>query len=127
MSKALTKRMADAHEEFLVGLFGGRCTPGSGNQFNRQMDGRQNHLDQPIAFAWDGKSTMGQSIGVSRPMWSKAIEQAHGERPMLPLRFYDTERLDVGLDLAVVNIHDLAELLDQIDTLRGEHYTALWP
>jgi hypothetical protein len=64
-----------------------------------------------FAFAWDGKSTLGKSVGVSRVMWEKAKEQAGGERPALPLRFYDNERLDVGEDLIVLGLDDFAELL----------------
>jgi hypothetical protein len=47
-------------------------------------------------------------------MWRKAVEQAGGERPMLALRFYDTDRLAVGEDLVVVRLHDFVELLGAI-------------
>lgn len=60
-------------------------------------------------------STLGKSVGVSRAMWEKAVTQACAERPMLALRFYTTERLDVGLDLAVINLHDFAEMLDRLN------------
>ena len=109
--------MSDKHEEFLCTLFGGRQTKGSGNQWRDPTDGRNNRMVQSYAFAWDGKSTLGKSVGVTREMWAKVVEQAGGERPMLPLRFYDNERLDVGLDLAVLNIYDLS---DMISELRGE-------
>lgn len=110
--KALNRRMSDKHEADLAEWFGGRVTPGSGNQFNRPMDGRQSHLNQSVAFAWDGKSTRGASISVTLPMWAKAIEQSHGERPLLPLRFYGDDRLTIiRADLAVINVHDLLELL----------------
>lgn len=110
---SLNNRMGSAHESFLVSLLGGRQTRGSGNQWQNQMDGRHNRLLQTFAFAWDGKSTLGKSVGVSRAMWAKAVEQAHGERPMLALRWYDNERLDVGLDLITMSAHDAAELIEK--------------
>lgn len=108
-----TRRMSDAHEIFLVDLFGGRRMRGSGNQFNGQMDGRHDHREESVAFAWDGKSTFGKSIGVSLEMWAKAVEQSHGERPMLALRWYGSERLNSVLDLVAVDAQDQAELLDR--------------
>lgn len=87
-------------------------TRGSGNQFANPMDGRQNRYEAPVAFAWDGKSTRAASITVTRKMWEKAMLQAHGERPMLALRFYDSDRLAVGADLVVIGLHDLMELLE---------------
>jgi hypothetical protein len=106
-----TRKMSDAHEAWLVDLFGGRMTKGSGNQWHNQMDGRQNSRQQYYAFAWDGKATLGKSVGVTREMWKKAVQQAGAERPMLPLRWYDTEQLKVGLDLVVVSADDLACLI----------------
>ncbi len=111
MNKDLRRRMSKAHEETLAATLGGRMTRGSGNQFANPMDGRHSRYDRAVAFAWDGKSTLAASIGVSLAMWEKAVEQAHGERPMLGLRFYRTERLDVGLDLVTVRLDDFAELL----------------
>jgi hypothetical protein len=108
--------MSDAHEEFLVGLLGGRQTRGSGNQWTNPMDGRHNRLAVPYAFAWDGKATLSDSITISRSkMWDKAVKQAGGERPMLALRWYDNERLDVGLDLVVVRAYDMSEMLEALN------------
>ncbi len=60
-------------------------------------------------------STRAKSIGVTRAMWEKAKEQAGGERPLLPLRFYDTDKLDVGLDLVVLSLDDFAEMLERVN------------
>lgn len=113
--RGTTRAMSDKHEEFLVDLFGGRRTRGSGNQASNPMDGRHSRMSEVCAFAWDGKSTLGKSVGVTREMWEKAEEQSHGERPMLALRFYDTDRLDVGLDLVVISAQDMAELLERVN------------
>lgn len=113
---SLNGKMGKAHEEFLADLFGGRRTRASGAVWKDQMDGRASRFNVPFAFAWDGKSTRGKSIGVTREMWAKAVEQASGERPMLALRWYTTDRLDVGEDLVVVSAHDFAEMLQQVNT-----------
>jgi hypothetical protein len=115
--RGTTRAMSDAHEEYLVEVLGGRMTRGSGNQPANPLDGRHAHLNQSFAFAWDGKSTMGQSLSISRATWDQIEEDAHGERPLMPLRFYDTDRLKVGLDLVVLRLDDFAEMLDR---LRGE-------
>jgi hypothetical protein len=109
---SLNKRMGDKHEDFLAGLFGGRQARGSGNQWHNPMDGRTSRMTTRYAFAWDGKSTLAQSVSVSRKMWGKAIEQSGGERPMVGLRFYDNESLDVVYDLVVMSAHDAAELIE---------------
>lgn len=114
---SLNKDMGDKHEEFLVDLLGGRQTRGSGNQANNPMDGRHSRYDTSVAFAWDGKSTRGKSIGVSRDMIEKAREQSHGERPMLALRWYFDDRLRTYDDWVLIEANDLAELLDRSDRL----------
>jgi hypothetical protein len=111
MRKRSTRDLSDKHETFLADTFGGRRTPGSGNQFNRPMDVRD-APDIPHAMAWDGKSTLSRSVGVTREMWQKAREQANTEIPALALRWYDNERLDVGLDLVVLDAHDFAAILE---------------
>ena len=104
--------MSDRHEADVAALLGCRMTKSSGNQFNDQMDGR--HDGGAWRFAFDGKATFGQSIGVSRAMWDKAIEQSHGARPLLPLRFYEDWRLRPALDLVVADLNDLAEMIGEL-------------
>lgn len=110
----LKKEMGDRHEEFLVQMLGGRQSRGSGNQWHAPMDGRHNRLQERFAFAWDGKSTTTATISITLPMWEKAREQAGGERPMLGLRWYPTERPTVqnrgGVDLVALLVDDLAEM-----------------
>lgn len=115
-SKGFRKECGDRHEEHLIDVLGGKQSKGSGNQWHSPMDGRHNRRVEEFAFAWDGKSTTTGTISVTLAMWEKAQEQANGERPMLALRWYPTERPTVanteGVDLACVSLLDLSELLD---------------
>lgn len=105
------KKMGDAHEGFLAALFEGIQNRGSGNQWRNPIDGRQSRKHKRFAFAWDGKSTLAKSISIPLAMWEKAQEQAGGDRPMLGLRWYANEKLDVLEDLVVIGAHDFAEVL----------------
>lgn len=108
-----TRNLSDAHEIFLADLFGGRRTRGSGNQTNNPLDVR---LDPtaPFPMGLEGKSTRSKSLSVSVATWEKLLDQAHGLRPALALRFYRSDNLLVPLhDLVVLNAHDLAELIDR--------------
>lgn len=109
---SLNSKMGDRHEDDLQKLLGGRRTRGSGSQWRDQMDGRHNRWRERFAFAWDGKSTLAKSMSIPRKMWEKAREQAGGERPMLALRYYDTESLDIGEDLVALSLNDFVEVLE---------------
>lgn len=109
---SLAKRMGDLHEAHLAEVFGGRQARSSGNQPHDQMDGRHNRYDEIVAFAWDGKSTRTGTISVTAAMLQKAAEQAHGERPMLSLRWYGDDRLRTCEDWHLIREDDLLELLD---------------
>jgi hypothetical protein len=109
--KGLNHRMAENHEKHLSEVYEGRRTRGSGNQFNAKADVRQSRYTEDFAVAVDGKATLGASTSVSRATWDKLVDDAGGEKPVLALRFFDTDRLDVALDLAVVSEDDLLELL----------------
>lgn len=117
---SLNHRMGERHEADLAEWLGGRRTKASGSQWNDQMDGRHSRYAQTFAWAWDGKSSMSKSIGVSRAMLAKAVEQAHGERPMLALRFYDDERLRTHEDWAIIRMDDLREMLAALRAHGGE-------
>lgn len=113
------KKMGDSHENFLAKLFGGRKSRGSGNQWREPADGRHKHHD-PYAFAWDGKSTQGASMSITRAMIDKIIEQAGGERPMIGIRFYDNYALDVAYDWVAVRAEDLSEMREELLELRED-------
>lgn len=102
--------MGADHEAWLADSFGGRQTKGSGSQWRDQMDGRLNRYETEFAWAWDGKSTLGESIAITRKMLKKAVEQAGAERPMIALRFYDDERLRNYNDWILVKADDFFDL-----------------
>lgn len=110
-----TRDMSDRQERRLAERLGGRMTRGSGNQFNDQGDGRRKH-GSPLAYCWDGKSTTGKGITVTREMWEKITRQAHWGRPMLALGFFSDERLsDFDISLILVSDDDFAEQLEEVD------------
>lgn len=110
--KPTTRKMSDAHEKFLAELFKGERQRNSGAVWSRQMDVRNGTDEGEFNFAVDGKATFNTSIGVTRDMWDKAVEQSHDLRTALALRWYDTWQLDVGLDLIVLKADDFVELLE---------------
>jgi hypothetical protein len=111
-SKPTTRKLSDKHESWLADLLDGRMAKGSGNQFNDPMDGRNDRHEQAHSLAWDGKATQNKSVGVTREMWAKAVEQAHGLIPVLALRFYGAGYgLTAELDLITIEANDFAAIL----------------
>jgi hypothetical protein len=109
----IRKTMSLKHEDALASWFNTKVNPGSGNQFSKQGDGRNNAHTQEFAFCWDGKATLSRSISVTREMLKKIREQSHRERPMIALRFYDNDRLTEAEDWAVIPMDDFRELLER--------------
>lgn len=114
MNKPSTRKLSDKHEQFLADLFGehSKIMPGSGSGWAKQMDVRGSHTEEDFAFAVDGKSTLRESIGVSRAMWEKAVEQSHNEIPALAFRWYSNYQLDPELDLICVEAQTFKALLE---------------
>lgn len=118
---SVISRLANLHEEFIASVLRGRKTKASGSQWNDPGDGRHNrhnHLT-PFAFGWDCKCAMPgtKSISITRDMLDKIIEQAGGERPMIPLRFYATERGAVQYDWLAMPVSDLVEMIEYMEDL----------
>lgn len=112
--------MSSRHEHDLVVVLDGKGTLNSGATWRDPSDGHQTLLDQHYRFAWDGKSTLGASIGVTKEMWSKAVEQSRNLDTLLPLRFYANERLtEVDLDLVVLDLDVFAQVLADANTYRA--------
>lgn len=111
-SDPTTRDLSDKHEDWLAELLGGRKTRGSGSTFADQMDGKNDRHETAHALAWDGKATRGKSVGVSREMWEKAVDQSHGLTTVLALRWYSPgNALRPELDLIAMEANDFAELL----------------
>lgn len=109
--RGTTRAMSDAHEDHLAKVFGGRKTKGSGNQWHNPNDGFTSPTSK-FPLTWDGKSTFDKSISVSLEMWRKLNEGVRfGSIPLIPLRFYSSQRLEVGLDLVVLDLDDFATIL----------------
>lgn len=110
------RKMSQRHEKYVAELLGGRVHRGSGNQWHNPADGSNGH-EEEFAFAWDCKATMAVSTILTREMWRKIVEQAHGLRPAIPVRFYDDPSLDSHVDLVVVGLDDFAEMRQKITEL----------
>src|SRR5690349_11407580 len=115
-----TRDLSDRHAEFIATLFGAPVQRGSGNQPNRPTDNRMAVTRYtPIAFAFEGKATQQQSLGLRLADWQKVREQAHGLRPALAYRFYEKDNLLRPVaDLIAVDAHDFAEILEAANTYR---------
>jgi hypothetical protein len=117
--KPTTRDLSDKHEAWLAALLNGRVTRGSGSAFADQMDGKNDRHEQAHPLAWDGKATQGKSVGVSREMWAKAVEQSHGLTTALALRFYGSGYgLAPELDLIAVEANDFAAILEDARAYR---------
>lgn len=114
-----TREMSDAHEAFLATVIDGKIQPGSGNQFNGQMDVRNNpRVFFPIAV--DGKSTFGKTVSVTIAMVEKAREQALDLVPAIGLRWYADETLRHVEDWIAIPASDFAELLAHARMTTGQ-------
>ena len=107
-------RLSRQHEDAVVAAIGGHQSKSSGNQWNDAADGRHDRYDE-FAFAWDCKCVLPttKSLSISREDLAKITEQARGRRPMLPLRFYASERGAVEHDWVAIKFEDFKELLER--------------
>jgi hypothetical protein len=111
-------RMAERHETDVAALFkplGGYKSKGSGATERDKNDGRTDHFGR-WPFSWDCKATQGQSISVSRAMLAKLAQDAGGDRPVLPLRIYLNDQLDIapGGDLVAFTYTDAGEIIEAL-------------
>lgn len=123
-----TTDMGHRHEADVAEALGMAMTRGSGNGADK--GDAAHHHDLPFAFRIDAKSTKGKQIAVTLAMLAKLREQAGGERPALPLRWYANEALTkVAEDWIAVTLADFSELIaDARDWAALVHRLALaWP
>lgn len=119
MASPVTRKMSDRHEEDLAETLGGKRTRNSGAVWSDQSDGHHLQSEEYWRFAWDGKSTLGKSIGISREMVAKLREQSRGLLPLLPLRWYRDNRLTaVDIDLVALDLETFAEILSDANAWR---------
>lgn len=116
-SKPLTHTLSRLHEQDIHELLGGHNSKSSGNQWHDAADGKHSRYDDEFAFAWDCKCVLPgtKSLSISRDDLHKLVAQAHGNRPMMPLRFYASERGAIEFDLVVIKLQDFAEMKERID------------
>lgn len=113
MGRTLNQQMGDAHEADIQEWLKGRLQKGSGNQWHNQGDVKNGEFLTAYPVTADGKSTLGNSISISRTMWQKIVEQTFNQTPAIFLRFYKDERLrNVEADLAVVPAQFFSEVLE---------------
>ena len=110
--KPTTRAMSDRHEQYINNILGGRRTRNSGAVWSDPTDVRMDVREDRLAFAADGKSTLGQSITLKREDWDKLKDQAGDLTPIMPIRFYDTYRLDVGLDLWLMDDNTFVDMFE---------------
>lgn len=115
----VTRKMSDRHEEDLAELLGGKRTRNSGAVWSDQSDGHHLQSEEHWRFAWDGKSTLGKSIGITRDMVTKLRQQSRGLLPLLPLRWYRDNRLTgVDIDMVALDLETFVEILDDANLYR---------
>lgn len=106
-----TTEMGRRHVEYVAEVLGITPSAASGSKWQNPADGRSAH-DLPYPIAVEGKSTRGKSLTITLEMLAKLCEQALGEHPVLPLRWYGTDDLSlVTDDWAAVPLLFLGELL----------------
>lgn len=108
-------KMAEKHEGHVAKLLGGHRSKASGSQWTDQADGRTDHTEQEFAFAWDCKSTLAKSHTITTEMLDKLEEQAQGERPMMPLRWYADDSLREWRDWVLILLDDAAEMIHEAE------------
>jgi hypothetical protein len=106
-----TTEMGRRHVEHVAEVLGIAPSAASGSKWQNPADGRSAH-DIPYPIAVECKSTRGKSLTETLDMIAKLREQALGENPVLPLRWYGTDDLSVVLeDWAAVPLDFLGEVL----------------
>jgi hypothetical protein len=119
---AESTKASDIYEDFLDRVLGGDKAHHSSAHFDNSTNGEQTGREAEFVFAWNAAATRGHSITVTKAMWEKACEWAWGDRPMVALRFYESETIETGprLDLAVVSLLTLTEMVDRIAQLTDD-------
>lgn len=110
---SIKHKLSRKHEADIAEALGGVQSKSSGNQWHDQTDGRTHPYDR-FSMAWDCKAAMPgtKSITITREDLAKVREQSHGQTPLMPMRWYLSERGHVEFDMVLVPAAFLAELLE---------------
>lgn len=129
------KRLADKHEKEVAEWWPEASTTiASGNKFEK-LDVQTKRDDTPWRFLIECKETQKLSYSLKNELWQyvsdRAYERSAEMRPCLAVRFnspnieYEpverevpVEQIKVIQDLAVVDLHDLIELVEEVKELR---------
>ena len=122
LNPADSTKASELYDHFLDRVLGGDKADHSGPHFDNPTNSGESGHEAEFVFAWYAAATRGNSISVSKAMWHKAREWAWGDRPMVALRFYDSESIATcpTLDLAVVSLLTLTEMVDRIEQLTAD-------
>jgi uncharacterized small protein (DUF1192 family) len=122
LNPADSTKASELYDHFLDRVLGGDKAHHSGPHFDNPTNSSESGQEAEFVFAWYAAATRGDSISVSTAMWEKAREWAWGDRPMVALRFYDSETIATcpTLDLAVVSLLSLTEMVDRIGQLTAD-------
>jgi len=129
------KRLADIHENDIATWWPNSSTTiSSGNKFEK-LDVQPDRDNTHWQFLIECKETQQLSYSIKRELWeyivSRTYERSSEMRPCLAIRFnspnvehYPVERevpvdqIKVLQDIAVVDLHDFIELVEEIKKLR---------
>jgi len=129
------KRLADKHENDVANWWPEASTTiSSGNKFEK-LDVQTKRDKTHWRFLIECKETQKLSYNIKRELWeyisSKAYERSSEMRPCLAIRFNSpnielepiehevpVENIKILQDIAVLDLHDLIELVEEIKYLR---------
>jgi Holliday junction resolvase len=129
------KYLADKHESDVADWWPeARKTIASGNKYEK-LDVQSNRDDSDWRFLIECKETQKLSYSLKQELWeyvtTKTYERSSEMRPCLAIRFnspnveqepvpheVEVDKVKVVHDLAVVDLHDLIELVEEVKELR---------
>mgnify|MGYP006268884545 CR=1 FL=1 len=132
---AREKKLADRHESDVASWWPEASTTiASGNKFEK-LDVQTKRDDTPWRFLIECKETQKLSYSVKKELWDHIVEKTYERsaemRPCLVIRFNSPnietdpverevpiDQIKVLQDLAVVDLHDLIELVEEVKELR---------
>lgn len=117
---------ADRHERDVAELFGLRRVSGSGSGDERG-DATKDRDGSYWRLNAEAKSTQQKGFRITQDLWeevrNRAYEKSSEMRPALAVRFYgpqDAKYAEILHDLIVMDIDDVAELLEEREQLAAE-------